>query len=341
MRKWVIPAIALATIVPLVTIGVIAARFRPKWAREDPATIAREITALTRQRDSLSALVYDAASLSDLLDQRPAGDVVIGLPTPFVESIVRTVVNGWFNDVDLRLPRLRVRKSGEVTARLGLFGRRTVGGYDLEMTLDDVHGRLQPAAPRMTFGGNVIRMDVPVRLVGGTGIAHIKLDWESKGLAGPVCGDMTMAHDVTGQVRAGNYLARGRIILNAVNGVVLADPEFPSLAIRLFVDPSPASVAVLDSMLATRGGLCGAAIRRARVSGRVQELVARGFTVKIPQRFFRPIRLPVTVQRMVPMTGQDIALDVRPSDLVVTSSTVWLAAAVTTARTRTPAPLSR
>jgi hypothetical protein len=60
--------------------------------------------------------------------------------------------------------------------------------------------------------------------------------------------------------------------------------------------------------------------------------------VKIPQRFFRAISLPVAVQTVVPMAGQDVALDVRPSGIVVTSSAVWLAAAVATTRKTVPAP---
>lgn len=338
MRKWILAGVATAVSVPLLTFSVIALRFRPRWEREDPATVTREIAILTRQRDSLRAIVYDAASLSDLLDQRPTGDVVIGLPTPFVDAMVQRVVTGWFHDVILRLPRMRVAKQGEVTARLGLLGRRTVGAYELDIVLDSVRGRLKPDAPRLTFGGSIIGMDVPVHLASGTGVARIKLDWESKGLAGPVCGEMSMAHAVTGQVRAANYLARGRIVLSAVDGVLKADPDFPALRIRLLIDPSRASVAALDSILATRGGLCGAAIRRANVSARIQSLVARGFTVKIPQRFFRAISLPVAVQRVVPMEGPDVALNVRPTGIVVTSSAVWLAAAVSTKRKSAPTP---
>jgi hypothetical protein len=338
MKRWILTGIAAAVCLPVLAFGIVALRFRPRWEREDPATVAREIALLTRQRDSLRAIVFDAASLSDLLDQRPAGDVVIGLPTPFVDAMVQHVVTGWFHDVVLRLPRMRVRKQGDVTARLGLFGRRTVGAYELDVVLDSVRGRLKPDAPRLTFGGSTIRMDVPVHLASGTGVARITLDWVSKGLAGPVCGEMSMAHVVTGQVRAANYLARGRIVLSAVDGVLKADPDFPELRIRLMIDPSRASVAALDSILATRGGLCGVAIRRANVSARIQGLVARGFMVKIPQRFFRAINLPVAVQRIVPMDGSDVALDVRPSDIVVTSSAVWLAAAVTTTRKSAPAP---
>ena len=117
--------------------------------------------------------MYATAATSDLLDRRPPGDVVIALPTPFVDAVVRSVVTGWFHDVDLRLPRMRVRKAGEVKARLGILGRRTVGSYDLDVVLDKVRGRLQPEAPTLAFGGDTIRISVPVRVAAGTGIARV------------------------------------------------------------------------------------------------------------------------------------------------------------------------
>jgi len=326
-RRVVMVLLALGTVTAAV-LAVLTMRYRPKAEREDPATVERQIMQLTTQRDSLRALVYDAALSSDLLDGQPEGDVLIGLPTPFVEAVVRSVVTGWFHEVDIRLPRINLKKSGEVKARLGIFGRRRVGEYTLAIRLDDVRGRLQPDVPTLTFGGDVITIAVPVRVAGGTGIARIKADWESRGLAGPICGDMSVERDVTGQVRARTYVARGRIVLSAVDGAVLADPDFPGLAIRLFVDPSARSVAALDSMLAARGGLCGFAIDKSNASERMQALVGRGFNVKIPQRFFRPIRLPIAVETAVPLENRQLALQVTPRKLSVHPSTVWIAANV-------------
>jgi len=245
--------------------------------------------------------------------------------------VVREVVPGWFHDVDLRLPPMRLRKSGEVKARLGLFGRRSVGVYDLEVNLRAVRGRLQPGVPVMRFGGDIIQIDVPVRVAGGTGIARVKIDWESKGNAGPVCGDLSADRDVTGQVRPQQYVARGRIRLSAERGRLVADPAFPGLAIRLFVDPARNSIAALDSILAKKGGMCGFAVGKARASERIQELVARGFNVRIPQRFFRPIQLPIAFETAVPIQNLSFALQVVPSGLKVTPSTLWMAAAVSVA----------
>lgn len=341
MRRW-LWGIAWACVAVATASLVFLMRFRPRTEREDPATVRREIAQLTRERDSLRAEVSDMVRTSDLLDGRPEGDVVIGMPTQFVDTIVRSVVTGWFHDVDLRLPRMRLHKDGEVRAKLGILGRRRVGTYTLDITLDQVRGRLQPEAPELTFGGNVIRVELPVRVASGTGVARITAGWDSKGLASPVCGDMTATRDVTGQVRARTYVARGRLLLSAVDGAVLADPDFPALAMRLYIDPSRRSVAALDSLLDSKGGLCGWAVDKSRASDRIQELVARGFNVKIPQRFFRPVHLPVAVQTTVPVADRSVALEVLPSGLAVTPSTVWVAAKVSIAPpdSARPAPSS-
>jgi hypothetical protein len=97
----------------------------------------------------------------------------------------------------------------------------------------------------------------------------------------------------------------------------------------LFVDPSARSVAALDSLLKSRGGLCGFAIDKSKASERIQALVGRGFNVKIPQRFFRPIRLPIAVETAVPLKDRRLALQVTPRQLTVQPSTIWIAADVT------------
>lgn len=336
MTRTVIRLAAVAVLAATFVIAAaVAMRFRPQADREDPRTVEREIVRLTQLRDSLRAEVSAASLASDLLDGRPAGDIVIGLPTPFVNAVVGNISAGWFNNVELRLPRMRVRKTGQVKARIGILGRRTVGEYALDIEMRQVRGRLQPDTPVLGFGGDSITIALPVRVVDGSGVARISADWESRGLAGPVCGAMRAQHDVTGVVRARTYMARGRIVLSAVGGTVVADPDFPALAIRLFVDPSARSVAALDSLLATRGGLCGWAIRKSEASRRLQELVQRGFRVTIPQRFFRPVVLPVSVGTSLPVQGaRGVALQVTPSGIAVTASTVWLAATVSAGTAR-------
>ena len=343
MKRWIAVSVAAVVGLPTVALLALGLRFRPRSEREDPEAVRREVAALTGIRDSLRTLVYAASATSDLLDRRPAGDVVIGLPTKFVDGLVRGVITGWFHDVDLRLPRMRVKKDGELTARLGILGERTVGAYNLDVVLDNVHGRLQPEVPTLSFGGDTISISIPVRVAAGTGVAKVTASWKSKGIAGPVCGDLSITRDVTGQVRARTYNANGRIVLSASEGRINADPAFPDLRMRLFIDPAKSSVAALDSVLATKRGLCAFAIEKAHVSARILELVGHGFDVEIPQRFFRPIRLPVAMETLVPVGEHQVPLKVTPSGLSVTAATVWIAASVTPVKTavKTPAPVRR
>ena len=238
MRRWILVTLAIVVAIPLAAVGWFFVNFRPKGLREDPAAVEREIAALTVERDSLRTVVAGLSERSALLKGRPQGDVLIGLPTPFVSALVRDVVAGWFHDVELHLKGIHVRKAGEVKANMSIFGRRSVGTYDLDLTLDDVRGQLQPGEPKLTFGGDIIRIGLPVRVVGGTGKATIAFVWDSKGMASPVCGDLKATRQVSGTVRKAEYDVQGRMVLSAVSGAIMADPDFPELAVRLFVEPS-------------------------------------------------------------------------------------------------------
>lgn len=328
MKRVMLIVLAIVVIVPLAAAGYLFAKYRPRASREDPAVVKREIATLTTERDSLATLVNGLVGKAELLNKIPAGDVLIGLPTPFVDQLVRDVVAGWFHDVELHLKGIRVRKAGEVKAKMGFLGKRTMGSYDLDLTLDDVRGRLQPGEPKLSFGGDIIRIGLPVRVAGGTGEATIAFVWDSKGMASPVCGDLAATKKVSGTVKKAEYNVQGRMVLSAVSGALMADPDFPELAVRLYVEPSEASLKTLDELLASKGGACGVAIGKAKVGERIRQLVEKGFNVKIPQKFFRPIRLPVAVETAVPMQNNRMGLKVTPSGLAVTPVIIWLGANV-------------
>jgi hypothetical protein len=328
MKRPTRTTVAITIAVPATILAFLAFSVWVWGPRESRLGEEREIIALTVERDSLLRVVTEAAGHSAVLARFPVGDVVIGLPTPFVTDLVQDIAAAWFRDVELELHDVQVHKAGEVRARMGFLGRRRVGRYDLDLTLDEVRGRMRAGVPTLTYGGDVIGITLPVHISGGSATATLAFDWESKGLASPVCGDLAATRTVTGTVRPADHVARGRILLSARAGAIVADPEFPELAVRLFPVPDSASVAVLDSLLDTKGGLCGIAVDRFRPGARILELVERGFNVRIPQKFFRPIRLPIAVETALDVQERNLALAVRPRDLSVTPAMVWLGADV-------------
>ena len=241
---------------------------------------------------------------------------------------VKDIVAAWFTDVNVTMHGIQLHKVDDVRAPLGVLGRRRVGSYDMNITFDEILGRMTAGAPSVQLGGDDVRIAVPVRVNGGTVKATIAIDWDSKGLANAVCGDLAATHAVTGTVRVSEHIAIGHLALSAREGAVLVDPEFPDLAIRIFPEADSVSVAVLDGLLAAKGGLCGIAVQKVRVSDLLVARVARGFLIRIPQTFFRPVRLPIAVERQLPAGGRALTLVVSPRDLVVTRAAVWLAADV-------------
>lgn len=294
----------------------------------DRDTLRREIAALAARRDSLRNIVLSESDTLSLLEQAPEGDVLVALPKPFVQAIAQDVVTGWFGNVDVHLRNLRVRKEGDVRARLSILGRRQVGSYALDLRLHEVTGRLVPGVPELAFRDDGIGVTLPVQLARGRGRGTIAFEWDSKGMARAVCGDLNVTRDISGSVRPGRYVARGRIALSATNGTLVADPDFPALSMRLHVVPSQASLLVLRETLVSKGKLCDIAVGKANVDDRILALLERGFVVRIPQRLFRPVEFPIAVAAALPLQGRRMHVSVEPSNLRITRQALWLAAGV-------------
>jgi len=328
MRPGRVVLAALGVVVVVLGLGAawLVARFLPAAEREDPALVAAQSAQLLAERARLVGALRARMRDDPVLGERPDGDILIGLPTPFVRGIARDVAAEYFHDVDLTLRGITVRKSGEVHARLSFLGRRRVGTYALAVRIDSVRGRLRPGVPALGFGDGQVRIRLPVEIASGGGRATITLGWDSHGLALPLCGNLDVTQVVSGRVRPLRQEVRGLVRLTALDGAIVADPDFPELAVRLFIEPSERSLVALDSVLALRGGICGMALRKSDVRGRILELVGRGFNVRIPQRFFRPVRLPIAVRTSLPLGSREAPLAVRPSGLRVSDHAVWLGA---------------
>lgn len=333
IAKWVIAlAVTGSALTAATTAGVIW-WYRAPALSTDPRSLEREILRLRAERDSLQDHVVGIERTRELLDRQPDGDVLLALPTPFVQALARDIMRGWFSAVDVHLRNLSVQKAGDVKARIRFLGRRQVGSYALRLTLADVQGRLASGTPRLMFARDATRADriditLPVRLEGGTGRGTAAFAWDSKGLANGVCRDVSTEKPIDGTVSPALYEARGYLRLRAASNGLLIIPTFPELSMRLMVKPSAQSVATLDALLTSQGRLCNFAVEKAGVEQRILELVGRGFDVRIPRRFFRAVRVPIAIDGAVPIAGTRLLLSATPDTLVLTPQAVWLAARV-------------
>jgi hypothetical protein len=333
-------ALALALLVAATAAGLVYLRLRPS-ALPPPPTEA-ELKALLDKRDALqkrlTALVVAQGEKS--VAKAPRGGVMIGIPTSFTRSILEQVVTGLFDEMTLTLKNLKVHKAGEVKVKL-LLRKKTVGKYVLDVQIHQVQGILRPGKPEVSFGSNRIALSLPVRLAEGKGEADIRLQWDSKGLAANlVCGDTDVTKSVTGGVIPQDYRLAGAFKIGSSGGAITLAPDFQEeLQVRIFVDPSEQAWQAVEEVMKDQRAGCEATLTKVDLKEILANLVGRGFNVKIPQKVIKPVRLPAGLKQSLEFQGIRLALQVKPTGLLVSGDRIWYGADIALETTKGTPPV--
>jgi hypothetical protein len=319
--------IVLALLVTTAAAVLVYLRTRPSPLPPPPTPA--ELQALLDRRDALQKRLTElvVANGEKSLAQAPRGGVMVGIPTAFTKSILDQVVTGLFSELTLTLKNLKVHKEGKVRVKM-LVKKQTVGTYVLDVKIHQVRGVLKPGTPDVVFSRNRIALGLPVRLVSGEGNADVRLQWNSKGLAANlVCGDVDVTKAVTGGVIPQDYRLAGAFKIAAAGSAVTLSPDFPEeLQVRLFVDPSAQAWQAVQEVIDAQAAGCGATLEKIDIKAILGKLVGRGFNVKIPQKLIKPVRLPAGIKQSLEIQGLKLALQVKPTGLLVAGDRLWYGA---------------
>ena len=318
--------IVLGVLAAAIVAGVlIALRFRGPALGPPPTPAA--IEALRAERDALAARVRETfiRQGEQSLVRAPQAGVMIGIPTSVTRSIVEQVVTGLFGETTLTLRNLKVHNEGKLKAKL-LIKKRTLGEYVLDMKIHQVQGLLKPGKPNLSFGTNTIGLTLPVRLAEGTGDAELNFKWDSKGTADLVCGDTEVSRTIGGGVVPHDYNVKGRFGISADAETLTLRPQFPDLAVRIFVDPSEDAWKLVEEVVRDRPKGCEIALGKVDVKEKISGLLGKGFNVKIPQKIFKPIRFPAGISQSLELQGVKLDLEVKPSGVLVADDRIWYGA---------------
>jgi hypothetical protein len=255
-----------------------------KWWRE--RTRAARIAALVRRRDALRERLAALAAKDPVLAAAPAADVLLGVPEGVGARLIDGIATGFFGETRLELHDLRVRKSGRARAKT-LFGRVTPGFYALDLRIHEIRGVLAAQAPKVSFEGQKITLAVPVRVTEGEGRGTLAFRWDSRGLAGAVCGDFRTRVTVAGTVVPQTYVARGWFDVALADGTLVAQPAFPNLKFRIRVEPTPETWREVDRVIGERGAGCRAAMKLVDVRALLRRSWRRASTSPSPRRSSR------------------------------------------------------
>lgn len=293
--------------------------------RRDAATVEQqqaEIEALTKERDDLRSKLGALIEKDPRFDGLPDNTVTVGVPTALARTLIEKVLGGVADQVELRLSNLRVRKQGTVKKVV------SIGQYELDVNVVEVVGHLGTGKPDLRFGGNEVSVSLPVKVVSGQGKATIHFKWDGKNVSGAVCGDMDVTRDVGGSVKQLTLDAKGTLALASAGGQILVRPRFPETRIRLEVVPSAQSWASVQALLDEKGGVCGYVLDKVDIPKVLENVLGKGFSVKLPVEKLKPMAVPIGIQEDLAVAGRSMTIGVVVGDLAITKQSIWLGANV-------------
>jgi hypothetical protein len=263
--------------------------------------------------------------------------VLVGLPAGVAERLVGEALVASGSEIRVTLRDLKFHKTDEVRARL-LLGRRAVGRFTLNVEVHEVAAVLRPGRPRLRFGRDRVAVSLPVAIEDGIGRARLRFRWDGRGMAGAVCGDVDVTRDVKAAVPRHTQPLEGALHLSVDGSALVARPEFRDLELELPIEPDADAWRLVDELIAGRGAVCRAALKRADIPDKLRGVLARGIRVSVPRRLLeRPLRLPVALDKDVTLSGQALALEARPTEVMLTSGRLWYGVSVTLRRSAEPA----
>lgn len=323
MKRGRVLLFALAVLVLAVVIAGWVTLSRAREGRRNTAELQARIVELTTERDRLRAQVIAAVGNDPQLAGMPDRQLRIGVPTTLARVLVSTFVTGVADQVTLELDNLRIRKHGSVRRIV------TLGEYDLHVRITRVTAQLAAGAPDLKFGGNQVRLTLPVRVASGAGSAAVDFQWDGRNIGGAVCGDMQMREVVTGTVVPATYRLSGSLLLSTTEDAIMVTPRLPSLRVKIRVRPSQASWALVQKVLDDKRGVCGFVLDRVNIRESLEELFTRGFDVRLPIERVKPLALPVGLARTMEVRGTPVTMDVTDGGLTITDQMIWLGANAT------------
>ena len=295
-----------------------------------PMTVAAtraKIEALKAERARLQNELRGSLSADARLEAAPKGDVLIGVPSELIESIVSEALTGPLRNVRLTLNDVvKVQVADEIRTKTFL-GTMTLGRYELTVNVREVHAVMKPRKPVLTFGADRIAIDLPVRVESGNVKADLSFVWDGKKLAGVVCGDLTSEHQLRAAVPPIDVRLLGRFEVAAKGERLVVNPRVAPIEMAFNVQPEEKTWKFIDDLIESKNAVCEAALRKAAVGEKVKALVlAKGFKVRLPTSWLRPVTLPASIRDTVEVKGRTAGFTISSPAVSITRTRMWFGA---------------
>jgi hypothetical protein len=283
----------------------------------------QELARLQAEQDSLRVEAAALVQKDPRILALPDGDVVIAVPTEFIQSVIERLFRDVVDHVTLRLSGIKAHVQKKVKKVV------TIGEFTVDVDIIRVVGLLRPGQPRFAFGGDSISMSLPVSVAKGDGEAMIHFVWDGKNVAGIACGDMDITQKVTGAVIPSDYNVAGRMILKVQGKRVVGAFHFPETRVRLRVRASKESWDAINAVLDEKKRLCGFVLDKVNVPQLLTNLTEeKGFNVRLPIDKLKPVVLPAGVRDSVTIGQKTLLISAQTSSIRIDRDAIWYSAKV-------------
>lgn len=282
-----------------------------------------EIERLQAEQDSLRARAAELVAQDPKILALPKGDVVVSVPTVFLRNVIWRVFEDVADNVNLSLGGLKAHVAQKIKKVV------TIGEFTVDVDIQEVVGKLEPAQPDIRFGGDQVSMSLPVTLSEGHGTARIHFVWDGKNVADAACGDMDVTETVDGSVIPADYVVSGSMRLTIHENKILCTPAFPETKLRIRMKPSQASWDSVNAILASKHGACGWVLDKVNVPKLLEGIVQeKGINVRLPVNKIQPFMISAGVRDSVTVAGKTLTFETRTNTLRIDPEAVWYSADV-------------
>jgi hypothetical protein len=299
-----------------------------KAPQDDSAPMA----SLKGAHDRLHERLEKAAAKEPLVASASAdrGQVVLAIRSGLIEELAGNVARRYVDRVTVDLSEVEGHSSGELRKKTFL-GRIKLGDWSVSVDLGSLTGQLRAGFPRVSLRRpDLIAVELPVSVQETEGDATLRFGWDSAGLANVVCKNFELAREIRGRVLAQRHLVSGALRLHNTGESLTATPVFPDRRIRLKLDLTARSWAVVEAALRSQdtSAKCGTLMDPDKALVHLRALAARGIEIHLPDSIFRTVSLPARLQKSVKVGQRTVGLRLTAESLRVETGTLWSSVSV-------------
>lgn len=253
----------------------------------------------------------------------PKDDIVISVPTSFLQTVVGRVFTDVVSHITLRLSGIRAHVAKSVRKVV------KVGEFTVDVEITEVVAKLRPGQPDLKFGSDQVLMSLPLEIASGHGEAIIHFIWDGKNVADLACGDMDITQKVSGDVIPAKYELTGALKLGIRGRHVVGRLEFPETKLRIRVNPSKESWDAINAILDEKKGVCGWVLDKVNVPKLLENMTeVKGFNVRLPLDKIKPFVVPSGVSDSLTVAGKSLFVDAQTTLLRIDPDATWYGAGV-------------